>query len=774
MRSSSDPAVLRRQRLGVAGVAVAALAAIALLGAWAGDLWETGHAAGPANPAGDGDVGFVPSLDGPVITEVMSSNGSTLADEDGDHPDWVELHNPSGEPVDLAGYFLSDDDEEPDRWQLPSVTLEPGGFLVVFASGKDRDVPLGELHTDFRIAQGDEPVLLVAPDGETVVDRLPGEDVPRDASIGRDPEDLRRVCLFAEPTPGGPNAPACFDDVELGAPTLSHSSGFYDEPFELEISVDHPDATVIYTLDGSFPDLEANPDRTFRYGGPLAIEDRTSEPNVLAGIDTTVPSDQVDWNVPDSPEVAHQVQKATVIRARSAYGAETTASYFVGEHLRRADLPVFSLTVDPDFLFDHDHGIYVAGRTYQEYRDSEDFDPGRGWRTPANYHERSRDWERPPPDRPGERAILELCPTADSCTERFGAGLRIHGNHSRIYPQKSLRLYARADYGNRTFDADVFGSQAPSGHRRLLLRNSGQDSQHLMFMDGYLQSLMRDFEAETQAYQPAVLFINGEYWGIHNLRERYDRHYLETVHGVDPDTVVQLGRRLEVDAGPPDADETFQEFLDYLATTDHEGATFLEMVETVIDVDSFFDLVIAHSFIGNWDWPGNNVRLWRDPDAPDALGEGVRDGRWRWMIFDLDHLGERVGRWNLDYNVFEERLAPTDDVGFDDGYPMMFHRLMEEPALQQRFLARYLDRLDGPLHPSRTLPRIDELEVLLAEEMRHHSARWSTPGSMEDWHADVERLRDFMDQRPAIQVEHLTERFGQDALPDREPSNQGS
>lgn len=108
-----------------------------------------------------------PMFAAPVITEFMASNETTLADEDGDFPDWIEIFNPDDEPVDLVGYFLTDDAAIPDRWVFPATLLQPGEWLVVFASGKDRDV--GELHTDFRLSAGGEYLALVAPDGVTVV-----------------------------------------------------------------------------------------------------------------------------------------------------------------------------------------------------------------------------------------------------------------------------------------------------------------------------------------------------------------------------------------------------------------------------------------------------------------------------------------------------------------------------------------------------------------------------------------------------------------------------
>ena len=695
-----------------------------------------------------------------VVSEIVSSNASTLTDHFGEQSDWIELHNPGDRRADLAGWYLTDDPDQPDRWQIPELVIEPGGYAVIFASGRDQVLGDGELHTNFRISQDGEPILLVRPDGQTVVDRLPAVEIPRDASFGRHIDDHSRVCYFAVPTPGESNATGCFEDTDLGAPTFSASSGFYDEPFELTIDAEATDQPLIYTLDGSFPDLEANADSTYRYDGPLDIVDRSDEPDRLTRIDTTLPNEDLEWDAQVAPSVDGPVQKGTVVRARSEFGAESVATFFVGEHLVRDDLPVVSLVLDEDFLFDDELGIYVPGTTYQQWRDSDEFDPAYGWQTPANYHQRGREWERPPLDRLRERAVFEFCPHGSAtCARQFGAGVRIHGNHSRTFAQKSLRLYARNDYGNRAFDHAFFGEHGPAQHRRLLLRNSGQDTRQLMFMDGYLHGLMEGFEADTQRYEPSVLFINGEYWGIHNLRERYDRHYLEAVHGADADALVQLGRLLEVEAGPPGSDEPFRRFLNYLATTDDPDHVVLDRVASEIDVDNFFDHVIAHVFVANSDWPGNNVRLWREPDGPHLPGEGVRDGRWRWLIFDLDHLGERVGMFNLDYDVFANNLAPTDDLDLHDGYPVMFHRLMEHDELRERFLSRFADHLNSTFRPERSLAELTSVVSRLEDEIVTHQARWSRLVSVERWHEDVGRLEDFMARRPDVQREHLVAAF---------------
>ncbi|MEX2561788.1 MAG: lamin tail domain-containing protein [Nitriliruptoraceae bacterium] len=343
-----------------------------------------------------------------LITEVVTSNASTVSDQDGDHSDWIELHNPHDQPIDVGGYRLVTSAGE--SWRLPSRVVEPGGFLLVFASGKDRVPPQGEWHTDFRLSRDGVTIGLVSADGRSQVDTLEVPALPRNASYVRDPQRLSRTCLFAFTSPGQPNPPECFDDARLGAPDFSVASGHYADAFVLSIESLLRDATIIYTLDGSYPDLEGNPTATLRYDGPITITDRSDQPNVLSGVTTTILPGSLPWQVATSPRVTGPVPKITTVRARSLHSATTSAVYFVGLDRDEQSLPVVSVAIDPGCLFDVDDGIYVPGRVFREFQSSHEgaVEPSRRWQTPANYLQRGRDWECPERDRPIASAAIAL------------------------------------------------------------------------------------------------------------------------------------------------------------------------------------------------------------------------------------------------------------------------------------------------------------------------------------------------------------------------------
>ena len=710
-------------------------------------------------------LGFYASTDDerarlPVITEIVASSSTTAADAIGDHPDWIELHNPADEPIDLAGWTLSDDDDPTSFWEIPELVLEPGDHVVVFASGRGVPDADGNLHTDFHLDRDGEPVVLTGPDGITIIDRLPPVPVPRNASFGRDPADPDRLCWFAVPTPGEPNAPECFDDETLGAPELSVPAGFHPAPIDLEIVSQLDEAEIFYTLDGSYPDPATNAERTHRYEGPIRIEDRSDEPDVLALIPTTIDRDAVDWSPNLPPELDGPVPKATVVRARTRYGAESSATYFVGDHHVRDALPVVSLAMDAEFLFDHDTGILVPGATFEEYRRSEHFDPHFGPLTAANYHQRGRDWERPFADDLRRVVVMDWCEPSTGCAYQTSVGVRVHGGFTRAYSRKSLRLYARLDYGGRRFDHDLFSGGAPVGHRRLILRNSGNDHVETLLADAYFQGLMGHFEAETQAFQLVVLHLNGEYWGLFNLRERYDRHYLELVHGADPDTVVQLQTHHGIlDWGDPadaaDYAATIEELWDAPSVTDE----VVRIVESRFDLDNFFDYLVAHVFTGNEDWPHNNSRAWRQPPGPEGPGVGPLDGRWRWMVYDLDLFGGGHFAYDESHDPFGDNLAPDLGPELSGGVPALFNRLMEHEPTRNRFVNRLADHLNTAFDEERMLGELAVLEDLFAPEMPTHIARWERPETVEQWHTNVERLGTFMVERVDAQRQQLVGRF---------------
>lgn len=675
-----------------------------------------------------------------IINEVMSSNSLTIADEDGDYEDWIELYNYGSESVHLEGWGLSDDYENPFRWSFPDVTMPPGSFLLVWASGKDRTEYPGELHTNFAISSSGEEVILTLPD-DTRIDELSPVAIPTDHSIGRTPDDLVNWYFFNNPTPGSANTTNAYQEI-LDPPAFSHTPGFFQQDFDLEITHPEPGVTIHYTLDGSEPD-ENSP----IYNEPLTIENRSDDPNLFSNIPTNLVSSRVyEWKEPQAT-----VEKGTVIRTiaiKDGYLQSTPAggSYFVFPEVEnRYHLPVVSIISDSTGLFGYEEGIYVAGQHGDENNH------GLG-----NYSQRGRDWER--------LASFELFEPNGELVLHQNIGIRIHGGYTRRFPQKSLRLYARNDYGEQFFSYPVFGDSDPDvEYKRFILRNSGNDWYNTMFMDATAQSLIRHFNVDTQYYRPTIVFLNGEYWGIHNFRNRYDKHYLQRVYGADPDNIDLLTGKDEAKEGD---NLHYNEFISYVQSNDLSVDEKMDMVNTYADLDNFLDYYSAQVYYGNSDWPQNNIDFWRsrtpfNPDAPTGL-----DGRWRWLLYDVDRsigFSTQAHFDMIEWITVEEnpRLA---ELGLEAEWPnLLLRNFLENEQFTYDFLNRIADHLNTAFEPDRVKSVIDSLRTPVEQEIEEHLERWQTP-SFTAWQNNVNAMYTYADQRPDYVRQHISDHFEIDSF----------
>jgi hypothetical protein len=667
-----------------------------------------------------------------VINELMASNATTIADEDGDFEDWIEIFNYGNDPVNLEGYGLSDNYENPFKWIFPSIIIEPGEFLLIWASGKDRRDKEHLLHTNFSISSDGEEILLTRPDGERL-DEIPPTSIPTDISYGRQPDGGKGLFFFNSPTPGWSNISDYFKGI-LDKVTLSHSPGFYSDDFLLELLNPEPETTIYYTLDGSNPDTTS-----LLFKGPVPISDRSDDENQHSMIPTNFLSDGRGWIEP-----AGKIAKATMIRAisfKDGYmpGPVVSATYFVfPEGESRYSLDIISIITEHHHLFSDSIGIYVPGDTYVEGNDNT-----------GNYVQREDEWERP--------ASIEFF--EDVLIFQQDIGIRIHGGFSRRFPQKSLRLYARSDYGESRFNYPIFPDFPYGSYNRLILRNSGNDYGYTMFRDAAAQSLIRHFDVDNQAYRPTVTFINGEYWGIKNLRERYDKYYLERVYGINPDNIDLLTGRNSVQEGD---NIHYNQMIDFMVSTDLGANTNFSEVEKMMDINNFIDYYSAQIYFANNDWPHSNIDFWRfrtdyDQDAPKG-----HDGRWRWLLYDVDRsLGYFT---DFRFDMIKWLTGPLNGRNNQEWPNIILRNLLDNENFKKRFINRIADHLNTAFLPSRVHHVLDSLKAKIDPEISEHIHRWGQPVSKSWWNSNVQVMYTNASSRPAYVRQHIKDHFDIEGL----------
>lgn len=467
---------------------------------------------------------------------------------------------------------------------------------------------------------------------------------------------------------------------------MEPQGGFYD--FPQTVTLFAPGAEeIFYTLDGTTPSQ-----RSIRYLGPITL-DETTVLRVVAYLDGH-----------PSPLVG--------------------ATYFFQEP--RTDLPVVSIGITPSLLFDPYRGIFMQGG---QVVDTLWYKPGANFWTRREF-----------------AAHIDIFESDGSNVYNNLSGLRLFGGMSRLFPQKSLAIVARKRYGQSRFDHPIFGEEGPKKFKFLVLRNSGSDFGKSHIRDALMTGLVRDWDMETQAYQPSHVYINGRYWGIYNIREKVNRYFIESnTKGIDRDSIDLLEHLLVRKRG---SRAHYRQLLDFLERYDLQLNSNYRHLTTQMEVDNFLQYQIAQIYFDNRD-AGGNIKYWRPQ---------TEDGRWRWILYDTDW---GFGLHHADAYRFNSLAFHTEPNGPNWPNPpwstFLLRKLLQNDNFRQQFVNRFADHLNTTFQETRVRQHIDSLYFLLRPEMSRHLQRWRL--SEKRWESQIQIMRDFALERPTYVRQHLAERF---------------
>lgn len=529
----------------------------------------------------------------------------------------------------------------------------------------------------------------------------------------------------------------------LNPPVFSQRAGYYQEDFYLELTSDFPGVEIHYTLDGSQPSLDSP-----RYTAPLLIANRMGESNSVSSIKDI----SANFRAP-----LHPVTKGTVVRV-VAINPDTreeshvvTQTYFVGREIeKRYNLPVVSLVGDQADFFDPRSGIYVLGERYAELDEADLTEDQR--QVFANFNQRGREWER--------SISIEIFEPAGNYFQQDG-GVRVHGAGSRRSPQKSLRLYARPEYDEEmVFDYPLFSGMtgAPledlgAVYPTFILRNSGQDWAVSMLRDAFAQRLAEGTTLDRQAGRFAVVFLNGEYWGIYHMQERYDAAWLSNHYGIPTGQGVILGLNGELISGEPGDNAAYTEMMRFIRTHDLADQANYKKLDTMMDIDSYMDYLIFEIYAANQDWPDKNVYLWRmKTDGYQSGAPEGQDGRWRWMLIDLDFtFGLKSREGDITHDTVKHAQIPSSSG-------LIFSKLLKNDSFRSEFKERFYEHLATTFAPERVESVLNSTSAELYPYMDEFFDRWGT-GSLGAWEEEIELMHRFAQERPQYIKELLNSAF---------------
>ena len=640
----------------------------------ASDLWLNGQPAGslegmgagpyvfrfPAAPAGKVTVAWAPSqtitdlsptanflaggswtntvepqaaIGDLVINEFMAENVSGLKDENGEAEDWIEIHNRGRAAVNLDGWSLSNDPDQPSQWFFPAINLPAGGYLVVFASGKDRRPTTsgGKLHTNFKLSAAGEYLGLFSPESpaqeiSALNPRFPEQR--NDVAYGRDAAGSG--VYFQVATPGAANSAQTI--TQMVAPVhFSVKRGFFNSAFRLALATETPGATIRYTLNGSLP----TPTNGFNYSSPLYVN-RSLVVRAAAFQDSGLPS-KVD-----------------------------THTYLYGLSSQNRQLPALSLVTDTNHLIGTSGLLRQPNPTY-----------------------RGIAWERP--------VSAELIRPEDNDGFQVDAGLRVQGGNyvrqrynvsgSLPYSKFSFRLYFRGAYGAGRLEYPLFPGSPVQSFDTVSLRAGMNDHSNPYIRDEFIRRLGLDMGQVGSHGTFVNLFINGVYKGYYNPAERIDTDFLQSWHGgTNPwDLMAQAGEVREGDATEWNAMRNF------ITRSNPAIATNYVAICRRLDVTNFVDYLLPNIYAAMGDWPHNNWRAARERAPEGKYRFYIWDGEWS---FGYNHdvawntLSNELAASNEIPQLYQRlRLSPEFRLLFADRAHRAFYN--DGPLTDARIRARY-------------------------------------------------------------------------------------
>ncbi len=383
----------------------------------------------------------------------------------------------------------------------------------------------------------------------------------------------------------------------------------------------------------------------------------------------------------------------------------TTRTYFVNEPF---NLPVISIVSDTNNLWPESTGILNDTNRWSERE------------IPVHF---------------------EYWDAKDSLSYSSDAGLKLHGQGSRNYPQRSFRLYSRTLYGNDEFNYPFWQNNGLPVSDKLVLKNAGQDWNFSYIRDGFCGVLGRFFpNVMNSAYKPVVAYINGKYWGLYHLRERFDDDYLSRKFGIDKDSV-SIIENYTIEKG---SSIDFFNKLDTVLCLDMVSDSAYNLASNCFDPENIIELTIFRTFVAAYDWPDNNNKIWNSPDF---------DQCWRWILYDLD-ISVGFNYANYDFNMYGHMDS------FKCDFIQVFKKFLENSNFRIQYFNKYADCLNSVFKPEYTVPLLDSLAGEIRSEIPRQQKRW--PGSVPNWEEEIGKMKTFLEIRPHVVWDHIVSNYGLD------------
>lgn len=636
-------------------------------------------------------------LGGVYISEFGGSTGSVATD-------WVELHNSTGSAVSLAGYGLSNNPKNPAKWVFPDISIEPGEYLLLYATGSADKAQKKNLKLNFCISSTGEALFFFDPNGK-LIDKLSAGRMRSGQSYGRDGSDSRYY--YADPTPGAQNGKGYEGITQL--PAFSVTPGIYDNAVTVAITAGEGE-TIRYTTDCTTPNASSEV-----YSGELSIS-------------------------------KNSVIRAAAFRDGYLSGDVATATYLFRSDGVNHALPVVTLVTDPDNLWNSKTGIYATG---------DQFDPDAASYADtlksATYYqakfatEEQVDtiWEKP--------AAFSLFDDNGKQVFTQNVGIRIAGSFGRGRAQKGFNVIARKEYGKGSMEYPFFENRPYTEYKAVVLRAGAQDQNRSKIRDELASGLLEgtDINILYQAYRPTVLYLNGEYWGVYFMKEKRNRFFVAQHENTENNVDLAIGKGFKQRSYGDNSD--WVSLYEYATTHDLSASDAYNYVAERMDVDSFRDYMIAEIYNGNTDT--YNFQYYR-----------LKGGKWKFIFYDFcwgfqspghETLAFRMGKTPSDVCSAKLFAAMLQNKGWRDSFCRRFGELLNTAFAPERVSA-LIEELYGYVEPE--IKR--EREKFNKDTFMGVKQPNTNLGTYEGFQSEISKLKDFAQKRPEELKRQLQSNLG--------------
>lgn len=691
---------------------------------------------------------------GLFINELMAANASTYPDNMGNNNDWIEIKNTNSSAVSLLNYYITDNFSIPTKHQLTGSSndflIPAGGFLTVWASGEPY---FGPKHLNFKLSSNGETVYIFAPNGTTLVDSMMYPELNDDVSYGNENDNNGLEKYFIEGTPNATNAGQTSYLGITAKPVFAAPPGFYPSNFNLAITAGSG-ASIYYSTDGTDPSdvnstgvtysyknryptnsgetvfpLETKTITSQSYVTPIPIYNNTTDANKTSRMASTWSKHFPAPYMPGSPNPLVNNQKARVIRAqafRPGYipSKVITGTYFVnGSGVNDMAIPVMSLTTDERNLFKYNQGTFTPGEPYDNWWNS--------YAIPNNF-DNFWQWtfllDNPQVSQRHPMAVEFFEPNESFQAFETNAAFEIKGSISTTSPKRSMAIYFKDKYGKSNIDYPLFENSGNDmkDFKTLSVRSGSNDDTRII--DFTNQDMASHLNFQTQCSRPSALYINGEYWGLYDVKERYNSDYFDQHFGLAQDEIDFLNyipfeihefEAVEGDLVHLNATRAFFNSNDLSSNINYQQAL------TMIDEDNLIDYYIANIFFNNNDWPYNNDKMYRKRVTYDPLTPKGHDGRWRHVMSSTE--GTHTNHANDVLNSLDRVLNPTDNEILNA--TLFFRKFMQNATFKRKFINRFADQINTAFSSSYTQNVMQNYLTLLTPYMDEEVARWRISNS---------------------------------------------